>query len=78
LYVLLVFLAKVAAHSDDICSTDGNCLMFGNKMDSNNLATVFAPNILRSTHYTFLRDREQENVNDAINVVRLVTLILIY
>ncbi|XP_065723467.2 uncharacterized protein RhoGAP102A isoform X2 [Drosophila suzukii] len=73
LYVLLVFLAKVAAHSDDICSTDGNCLMFGNKMDSNNLATVFAPNILRSTHYTFLRDREQENVNDAINVVRNLT-----
>ncbi|XP_032579809.1 uncharacterized protein LOC6619446 isoform X2 [Drosophila sechellia] len=70
LYVLLVFLAKVAAHSDDIWSTEGCCLTIGNKMDSNNLATVFAPNILRSTHLTFSRDKEQENMSDAINVVR--------
>ncbi|EDW50894.1 GM26791 [Drosophila sechellia] len=72
LYVLLVFLAKVAAHSDDIWSTEGCCLTIGNKMDSNNLATVFAPNILRSTHLTFSRDKEQENMSDAINVVRFV------
>ncbi|EDV45259.2 uncharacterized protein LOC6555823 isoform X2 [Drosophila erecta] len=70
LYVLLVFLAKVAAHSDDIWSTDGCCLTLGNKMDSNNLATVFAPNILRSTLLTFSRDKEKENMTDAINVVR--------
>ncbi|XP_070074218.1 uncharacterized protein RhoGAP102A isoform X3 [Drosophila takahashii] len=70
LYVLLVFLAKVASHSDDIFTSDGNCLMVGNKMDSNNLATVFAPNILRSTQLTLPRDREQESMNDAINVVR--------
>nr|NP_001033802.2 Rho GTPase activating protein at 102A, isoform C [Drosophila melanogaster]ABC65828.2 Rho GTPase activating protein at 102A, isoform C [Drosophila melanogaster] len=72
LYVLLVFLAKVAAHSDDIWSTEGCCLTLGNKMDSYNLATVFAPNILRSTHLTFSRDKEQENMIDAINVVRFV------
>ncbi|KRK04839.1 uncharacterized protein LOC6523714 isoform X1 [Drosophila yakuba] len=70
LYVLLVFLAKVAARSDDIWSTDGCCVTLGNKMDSNNLATVFAPNILRSTLLTFSRDKEQENMSDAINVVR--------
>ncbi|XP_043657495.1 rho GTPase-activating protein 6 isoform X2 [Drosophila teissieri] len=70
LYVLLVFLAKVASRSDDIWSTDGCCLTLGNKMDSNNLATVFAPNILRSTLLTFSRDKEQENMSDAINVVR--------
>ncbi|XP_017126199.1 uncharacterized protein LOC108145327 isoform X2 [Drosophila elegans] len=70
LYVLLIFLAKVAAHSDDLCNTDGSCLMTGNKMDSNNLATVFAPNILRSTLLTFPRNKEQEHMSDAINVVR--------
>ncbi|XP_016978618.2 uncharacterized protein LOC108044212 isoform X3 [Drosophila rhopaloa] len=70
LYALLIFLTKVAAHSDDLCNTDGNCLMIGNKMDSNNLATVFAPNILRSTLLTFPRNKEQEYMSDAINVVR--------
>ncbi|XP_020809881.1 uncharacterized protein LOC110185413 isoform X2 [Drosophila serrata] len=70
LYVLLVFLAKVAAHSDDICDVDGNCLISGNKMDSSNLATVFAPNILRHTTLSLDKKREQQQMSDAINVVR--------
>ncbi|XP_043063556.1 rho GTPase-activating protein 6 isoform X2 [Drosophila ficusphila] len=72
LYVLLVFLAKVAAHCDDTWSTDKNCLMVGNKMDSNNLATVFAPNILRSTFLVLPSNREEENISDAINVIRIL------
>ncbi|KAH8418155.1 hypothetical protein KR009_006694, partial [Drosophila setifemur] len=70
LYVLLIFLAKVSAHSDDLLDSDGNCIMYGNKMDSNNLATVFAPNILRGTHLSTERHKEQEHMSDAINVVR--------
>ncbi|XP_017062630.2 uncharacterized protein LOC108102333 isoform X2 [Drosophila eugracilis] len=70
LYVLLAFLAKVAAHSDNVCSVDGSYVMGGNKMDCNNLATVFAPNILRGTLVTLSRDKEQENMSDSINVVR--------
>ncbi|KAH8292602.1 hypothetical protein KR054_005178 [Drosophila jambulina] len=70
LYVLLVFLAKVAAHSDDVCDVDGNCLINGNKMDSSNLATVFAPNILRNTTLSLDKRREQQQMSDAINVVR--------
>ncbi|BFG06774.1 uncharacterized protein DMAD_13673 [Drosophila madeirensis] len=70
LYVLLRFLAKVAAHSDDICDSDGNIEINGNKMDSSNLSTVFAPNILRGLDQASARDREQDHMNDAINVVR--------
>ncbi|KNC20685.1 hypothetical protein FF38_07036 [Lucilia cuprina] len=77
LYVLLKFLAKVAACSDDICDNDGTVHLTGNKMDSNNLATVFAPNILRSTekYKSSSRDylnssKEQESISDAINVIR--------
>ncbi|KAH8256341.1 hypothetical protein KR032_001294 [Drosophila birchii] len=70
LYILLVFLAKVAAHSDDVCDADGNCLINGNKMDSSNLATVFAPNILRNANLSLDKRREQQQMSDAINVVR--------
>lgn len=77
LYVLLKFLAKVAASSDDICDNDGTLHLTGNKMDSNNLATVFAPNILRSTVNNklspgeqMLNTKEQESIDDTINVIR--------
>ncbi|SPP89046.1 blast:Rho GTPase-activating protein 6 [Drosophila guanche] len=70
LYVLLRFLAKVAAHSDDIFDSDGNIEINGNKMDSSNLSTVFAPNILRGLDQASARDKEQDHMNDAINVVR--------
>ena len=47
LYVLLNFLHLVAENSEDRKGPVGEDLV-GNKMDSNNLATLFAPNILHS------------------------------
>ena len=47
LYVLLSFLHTVAEHSEDRRGPAGEDLP-GNKMDSNNIATLFAPNILHS------------------------------
>ncbi|XP_030379506.1 uncharacterized protein LOC115627815 [Scaptodrosophila lebanonensis] len=70
LYVLLKFLAKVAAHSDDIRASDGTVHMNGNKMDSSNLATVFAPNVLRDAAIKTAENREHEYMSDAINVIR--------
>uniref|UniRef100_A0A0A1XK29 Rho GTPase-activating protein 6 n=1 Tax=Zeugodacus cucurbitae TaxID=28588 RepID=A0A0A1XK29_ZEUCU len=80
LYILLKFLARVASCSDDITGHGGNVQVCGNKMDSNNLATVFAPNILR-TNLTNLSSSdvvtcgnsiEQESMNDAINIIRIM------
>ncbi|ACY70540.1 hypothetical protein DVIR88_6g0077 [Drosophila virilis] len=70
LYVLLKFLGNVAAHCDDICSPDGTIQMNGNKMDSNNLSTVFAPNILRDYMPKTAEYKEHGNMVDAINVIR--------
>lgn len=68
LYVLLKFLGNVAAHCDDVYSRDGTIQMIGNKMDSNNISTVFAPNILReSSPKTEYKER---NLSDAINIIR--------
>ncbi|XP_069968803.1 uncharacterized protein RhoGAP102A isoform X3 [Bactrocera oleae] len=80
LYVLFKFLARVASCSDDVIGHEGNVQVCGNKMDSNNLATVFAPNILRTNlSNTCSSDVvpcgnsiEQESMNDAINVVRIM------
>lgn len=44
---LLHFLANVASKSSDYRGPDGE-MVLGNKMDSNNLATLFAPNILHT------------------------------
>uniref|UniRef100_A0A1B0GQ99 Uncharacterized protein n=1 Tax=Phlebotomus papatasi TaxID=29031 RepID=A0A1B0GQ99_PHLPP len=59
LRILLQFLADVARAAND--APNGRS---GNRMDSTNLATVFAPNILRSSE-----DRVEERL-DAINVIR--------
>ncbi|XP_055857765.1 uncharacterized protein LOC129920507 isoform X2 [Episyrphus balteatus] len=70
LFVLLRFLAKVASCCDDIVPSDGSSnIVAGNKMDSNNLATVFAPNILRSS-LPGEENNEQESMGDVINVIR--------
>ncbi|XP_043863021.1 uncharacterized protein LOC6585819 isoform X2 [Drosophila mojavensis] len=69
LYVLLKFLGNVAAHCDDICNPDGTVHIIGNKMDSNNLSTVFAPNILRDYPPKSGEYKEQGNMADAINVI---------
>ncbi|KAK4290133.1 hypothetical protein Pmani_036952 [Petrolisthes manimaculis] len=45
LYSLLIFLATVADRSEDAIAPSGETLQ-GNRMDSSNLATLFAPNIL--------------------------------
>ena len=47
MYVLLNFLHLVSQNSEDRRGPSGEDLT-GNKMDSNNLATLFAPNILHS------------------------------
>lgn len=75
LFVLLRFLAKVASCSDDVCDNNGTVLVKGNKMDSNNLATVFAPNLLHKKYESSdeqqnIEASEQESMGDAINVVR--------
>ncbi|TDG39106.1 hypothetical protein AWZ03_014472, partial [Drosophila navojoa] len=72
LYVLLKFLGNVAAHCDNICNPDGTVHIIGNKMDSNNLSTVFAPNILRDYPPKSGECKEQGNMADAINVIRIM------
>ncbi|CAI2307441.1 unnamed protein product [Caenorhabditis sp. 36 PRJEB53466] len=49
LFVLLKFLHEVSCHSQDRQSASGEVL-YGNKMDARNLATIFAPSILRVDH----------------------------
>ncbi|XP_055320949.1 uncharacterized protein LOC129577599 isoform X2 [Sitodiplosis mosellana] len=74
LYVLLKFLALVARCSDDVMNLATNtCISVGNKMDSTNLATVIAPNILHSNtdaNSAVATDEQAEERLDVINVVR--------
>lgn len=78
LFYLLRFLAKVARFSDDLYKNDGSRSLevedetaVGNKMDSNNLATVFAPNILHnSVSGQATTDQEVDERIDVINVIR--------
>ena len=46
LYTLLKFLHQVSVNAQDHYSTDGKVFLPGNKMDTANLAIVFAPTIL--------------------------------
>lgn len=73
LYFLLKFLAKVARYSNDVQSASGDVISEGNKMDSNNLATVFAPNILHDAVIGQVTS-EQEVCErlDVINVIRIM------
>ncbi|ERL92845.1 hypothetical protein D910_10152, partial [Dendroctonus ponderosae] len=70
LYALLSFLARVAENANDRKNALGEELV-GNKMDSNNLATVFAPNILHCIKpgSKDVPDRSEDRI-DVINVVR--------
>lgn len=74
LFVLLKFLALVARNSDDVMNLSTNtCISVGNKMDSSNLATVIAPNILHSNtdiNNAVATDEQAEERLDVINVVR--------
>ncbi|XP_051862273.1 uncharacterized protein LOC117573151 isoform X2 [Drosophila albomicans] len=72
LHVILRFLGNVAAHCDDIFSADGTIEITGNKMDSYNLSTIFAPNILRNSLSKAPQFNEHENMSNAINVIRIM------
>lgn len=73
LWALLNFLIVVAANSEDQKDETGEWIS-GNKMDTTNLATVFAPNILHCVKPGQMRsevstERAEERI-DVINVVR--------
>ncbi|XP_066593219.1 uncharacterized protein RhoGAP102A [Prorops nasuta] len=73
LWALLNFLSEVAANSEDQKDETGEWIL-GNKMDTTNLATVFAPNILHCVKPGQARsevsvERAEERI-DVINVVR--------
>ncbi|KAK2579766.1 hypothetical protein KPH14_011103 [Odynerus spinipes] len=73
LWALLNFLTVVASNSEDQKSETGEWIP-GNKMDTTNLATVFAPNILHcvkpgQTRPEVSAERAEERI-DVINVVR--------
>ena len=70
LWALLCFLKKVADCSADRRTAAGEWLT-GNRMDSNNLATLFAPNILHSLAKlgSELSQQTAERI-DVINVIR--------
>uniref|UniRef100_A0A6P7GCF2 Unconventional myosin-IXa-like n=1 Tax=Diabrotica virgifera virgifera TaxID=50390 RepID=A0A6P7GCF2_DIAVI len=70
LYALLSFLAVVAKYADDSQNDSGE-VVSGNKMDTSNLATVFAPNILHCIKpgAKDISDRPEDRI-DIINVVR--------
>ncbi|XP_071545387.1 uncharacterized protein RhoGAP102A isoform X2 [Panulirus ornatus] len=75
LYCLLNFLATVAENAPDQLTTTGETIQ-GNKMDSSNLATLFAPNILHtvkpgceSMSTSEMATHAEERI-EVINVVR--------
>ncbi|XP_069704355.1 uncharacterized protein [Periplaneta americana] len=72
LWALLNFLVNVARNSEDHKDETGEWVT-GSKMDSNNLATVFAPNILHcikpGSNKELSTERAEERI-DVINVIR--------
>nr|CAD7425497.1 unnamed protein product [Timema monikensis] len=72
LWALLNFLYIVARNSTDHTDEKGKWVS-GNKMDSNNLATLFAPNILHcikpGSNKEIIADSPEERI-DVINVIR--------
>ncbi|KJH52916.1 RhoGAP domain protein [Dictyocaulus viviparus] len=63
LYVLLKFLHEVSLHSHDQIHSNGIEIIQGNRMDTRNLATIFAPSILRPDHgklHATLAENEQQ------------------
>lgn len=72
LYVLLKFLAKVAGASNDSKSSFDQTPVSGNKMDSMNLATIIAPNILHCIKSDQLDEQEITERADVINIIRIM------
>ncbi|XP_066997768.2 uncharacterized protein [Anabrus simplex] len=71
LHALLTFLANVAAHSTDFRNHNGEWVP-GNKMDSNNLATVFAPNVLHCIKPGSTKEMTSERAEERIDVINVV------
>lgn len=72
LYVLLKFLGKVARAANDTKTFDGQVMSNGNKMDSTNLATIFAPNILHCIKSDQFEEQEMAERADVINIIRIM------
>lgn len=72
LYVLLKFLGKVARAANDTKTFDGQVLSNGNKMDSMNLATIIAPNILHCIKSDQFEEQEMAERADVINIIRIM------
>ncbi|XP_071452495.1 uncharacterized protein RhoGAP102A isoform X2 [Hetaerina americana] len=72
LCLLLDFLAVVAKNSEDKRDPHSGEWLSGNKMDSGNLATLFAPNILRKSNADFRCDSRDEAAEDRLDVINVV------
>ncbi|RZC43330.1 RhoGAP domain containing protein, partial [Asbolus verrucosus] len=75
LYALVTFLATVAQNAADIKDEAGECIS-GNKMDSNNLATVFAPNILHCIKPGSSKDNSADRPEDRIDIINVVRTLI--
>ncbi|KAG8224801.1 hypothetical protein J437_LFUL002246 [Ladona fulva] len=73
LCLLLDFLAVVAKHAEDKRDPHSGEWLSGNKMDSGNLATLFAPNILRRTTGDLSCDSRDEAAEDRLDVINVVS-----
>ncbi|KAL0112005.1 hypothetical protein PUN28_013320 [Cardiocondyla obscurior] len=78
LWALLKFLNVVAANSEDQKSETDE-LIPGNRMDTTNLATVFAPNILHCMKPGHVRSEvSMERVEERIDVINVVQTLLVH
>nr|XP_012135089.1 PREDICTED: uncharacterized protein LOC100875555 [Megachile rotundata] len=75
LWALLNFLSVVAANSEDQKNETGEWVP-GNKMDTTNLATVFAPNILHCVKPGQRSEVSAERAEERIDVINVVRALL--
>ncbi|CAK9818984.1 Rho GTPase-activating protein 6 [Anthophora plagiata] len=75
LWALLNFLSVVAANSEDQKTKTGEWIS-GNKMDTTNLATVFAPNILHCVKPGQRSEVSAERAEERIDVINVVRALL--
>ncbi|KAK1135976.1 hypothetical protein K0M31_000546 [Melipona bicolor] len=75
LWALLNFLSVVAANSEDQKNETGDWIP-GNKMDTTNLATVFAPNILHCVKPGQRSEVSAERAEERIDVINVVRTLL--
>ncbi|KAJ3631337.1 hypothetical protein MTP99_012470 [Tenebrio molitor] len=75
LHALLNFLVMVAQNAADVKDESGECIA-GNKMDSTNLATVFAPNILHCIKPGSSKDNAADRPEDRIDIINVVRTLI--